>query len=818
MKQLLSVIIALISLTGTFRALADNTPIGSWNYFSAYSHPCQEVVDTPDKVYYLSGGSLFSYDKKNDESYAYTLQNKLNDSYITDIFYNKNKKFLLIAYDTGNIDVLYDDGKVVNMSDIMDAELNVTKTINYVCFDADRVYVATAFGLIVFDADRHEVIETGIYNKNVNVVAVVGDHVVINIDWDMLVAGKSESIKHFDKFYKIATYAPIDDIHVCSDNEIIIRIYTRDINYTEIDFENRKLKTDRTLTPSESPQKNSKILNVDSDGILYMADNIIYSVDENFNSLEVAELPEEFDSCVIGSSNPAKSVWSINHYGLANHKFDSDGGVTVLMQRFCPDNFSVKKAYYMFPTRDNSYLYVQNLGTTSYKYGFKGERGLKNIQNASRINLSSGDTDDVTLYPVNTKHNTDRYWDLGKYANACSSMVPDEDDHEVYYLSSAEDGVFKVKNGELLGLYNETNSPIEPYDGRVITYGVNVDRGGNLWVAALVLDNSEFVNPIFVLPSAKRKLNPAEVKKEDWIIPPAIAQSNYLGGQDVVFLNSAKSDVILILDSNPDQVLAAYDTRGTYNDFSDDKLYVWNRFTDQDGKTFKPDRQISIAEDHDGKIWFGTNIGVIEIPSAAKAMDPSMTINRLKVPRNDGTNLADYLLGTDYINSIAVDAANRKWLATDVSGLYLVSPDGHQILERFYTNNSPLRSNRVNALYSDPNSTTLYVGTEYGLYTYGTNAAPSRPDYSDICAFPNPVRPDYSGPVYVKGLMEGSLVKIADTAGNVVAQGRSEGGLFTWDGCNMSGSRVKTGVYYVFVSENSSGSSSGAVTKIMVIN
>ncbi len=88
--------------------------------------------------------------------------------------------------------------------------------------------------------------------------------------------------------------------------------------------------------------------------------------------------------------------------------------------------------------------------------------------------------------------------------------------------------------------------------------------------------------------------------------------------------------------------------------------------------------------------------------------------------------------------------------------------------------------------------------------------------YGDIVAYPNPVRPDYSGDITIKGLMDNSLVKIADSNGNVVMQKRSEGGMVTWDGCNQSGRQVRSGVYYVFASQNSDGNS-GAVTKIVII-
>ncbi len=82
---------------------------------------------------------------------------------------------------------------------------------------------------------------------------------------------------------------------------------------------------------------------------------------------------------------------------------------------------------------------------------------------------------------------------------------------------------------------------------------------------------------------------------------------------------------------------------------------------------------------------------------------------------------------------------------------------------------------------------------------------------------PNPVRPDYSGWITISGLMENSLVKIADTAGNVICTGRSEGGNFSWDGCDSTGRRVRTGVYYVLASQNQQGNS-GIVAKFMVVN
>ena len=84
--------------------------------------------------------------------------------------------------------------------------------------------------------------------------------------------------------------------------------------------------------------------------------------------------------------------------------------------------------------------------------------------------------------------------------------------------------------------------------------------------------------------------------------------------------------------------------------------------------------------------------------------------------------------------------------------------------------------------------------------------------------YPNPVRPEFRGYVTISGLMDKSLVKITDSSGALVAQGRSESGSYRWNLCNSSGMRVPAGVYFVMVSQNASGSASGAVGKIMVIN
>ena len=222
------------------------------------------------------------------------------------------------------------------------------------------------------------------------------------------------------------------------------------------------------------------------------------------------------------------------------------------------------------------------------------------------------------------------------------------------------------------------------------------------------------------------------------------------------------------------------------------------------------------AEDNYGKIWIGTDKGPFVVNNEANIFrDNTVAFSRIKVARNDGTDLADFLLESEDITAIAVDGGNRKWFATSSSGVYLVSDDCQDEIYHFTTENSPLPSNNVMQLAIDNNSGVVYFGTEKGLIAYQSDANQGKTDYSDVYAFPNPVRPDYSGVITVTGLMENSLVKITDVNNNLIYQTTSLGGMAGWNGLNSSGERVATGVYFVY--GTSEDGKKGVVTKILFV-
>jgi flagellar hook assembly protein FlgD len=77
------------------------------------------------------------------------------------------------------------------------------------------------------------------------------------------------------------------------------------------------------------------------------------------------------------------------------------------------------------------------------------------------------------------------------------------------------------------------------------------------------------------------------------------------------------------------------------------------------------------------------------------------------------------------------------------------------------------------------------------------------------------VTPDYKGLITIVGLSYKAQIKIVSASGKMVNEGQSNGGTYTWNGCDRNGNRVASGVYHVLVS-NSDGSD-GSVCRIAVI-
>ena len=164
--------------------------------------------------------------------------------------------------------------------------------------------------------------------------------------------------------------------------------------------------------------------------------------------------------------------------------------------------------------------------------------------------------------------------------------------------------------------------------------------------------------------------------------------------------------------------------------------------------------------------------------------------------------MAQELLAGSSISAITVDGNNNKWIATEAGAFYL-SSNGQETIYRFTTENSPLPSNSVTDIEIDESTGKVYIGTTNGLVAFRGTATSSAETFEKVRAFPNPVRPGYSGMVTIAGLREGANVKI------------TEGGSVQWDSRAFGKHKVASGVYMVLITSDDQLETK--VTKIMVI-
>jgi hypothetical protein len=178
-------------------------------------------------------------------------------------------------------------------------------------------------------------------------------------------------------------------------------------------------------------------------------------------------------------------------------------------------------------------------------------------------------------------------------------------------------------------------------------------------------------------------------------------------------------------------------------------------------------------------------------------------------------NFAGYLFNGQQVRSIAVDGANRKWVATD-NGVWLISATGEEVIYQFTETNSPLLSNIVRKVTINNKTGEVFFATAKGICSFRSTATEGGERNQQVLVFPNPVPPGYSGTIGIRGVVNNAIVKITEMDGRLVYQTRALGGQAVWDGKDYKGRRISTGVYLVLVSND--GRTESTAAKIVFIS
>lgn len=377
----------------------------------------------------------------------------------------------------------------------------------------------------------------------------------------------------------------------------------------------------------------------------------------------------------------------------------------------------------------------------------------------------------------------------------CLDFDPSKEGH---IMVGSKAGLYEFQDGKFIKCYNKDNTSVitSPLGNNyTIISSVKYDATGKLWLLNSLGDNS---------------ILSFDQTTQEWKHYP----HSEIGSNDRYNLTG------LIIGKNNGNIWFVnnyYEKNRLYKyNYNTDELTMYGpTFTNEDGRDITPIYVHCLAEDRNGNIWIGTTSGPLYL-SMSDIKNGNNIFTQHKVPRNDNTNYADYLLDNSNIRCIAVDGANQKWFGTD-NGVYLVSDDCNTQIYHFDTDNSPLISNIVYSIAVNNNTGKVYFATDKGLCSFNNGIVGSNSEMikDNVYAYPNPVKPDYTGKINIVGLSFNANIKIVSTNGTLINEGRSAGGSYSWDGCDLNGKKVASGIYMVETATESG--EKGIVCKIAII-
>lgn len=746
-------------------------PIGSWRDELPYNQLIA-LAESNDYIYAATPYSVLSYHKNTAVFERISKVNGLSDFGVKTIAYTNNYNTLLIAYTNSNIDLIK-DGKIINLSDIKRKSILGNKTIYNILFVNQFAYLSCGFGIVVVDILKEEIKDTYYLSNSGNSIKVYDLAILDNEFFAATENGIYRAGVTNPNLANFANWTKLNHLPFPNDPYNHIEKFQNYLvanRLTNISNDQFFAVTKSNWIAMTCP------INEKTHG-LYVFDDKLYSVHPSaiglFNTnFEFIRRLDSYGQSF--SANP--QVGAI--LKSAEQKFyiaDKLQGLVISpdLLNFTPNvlngprstsvyDMSVygTKAVIASGGRDESFGNVyMNEGVFSYSEGM--------WTNFYKIQTPALDTAiDFVCVDVN-KNNTEEFavgtWGKGVY-------------------TFNENGFDKA-----YGKHNSSITPNSTYSHIMRIGGVAYDSKNNLWVASAVSN--------------------ALLHKRDPSGKWTAFELGAWSAQDIKDIHLDKRDNIWILLRKGNTNLAfVFDE----NQASGQQL---KGLTNAAGKGRIPGTQLlSVAHDLDGEIWLGTDEGIGVIYQPQNIFGTGDYDAQKIIVERDG--YAQYLLESEKVKAIAVDGANRKWVGTERAGVFLLSSDGREEIHHFTAENSPLYSNNINAIGLNENGE-VFIGTENGLLVYRGSSSASNSSFSDVYAFPNPVRPDYKGAIAIRGLSRDAYVKITDISGRLVFEILSEGGQAIWSGENMNGQRVNTGIYLVFIA-NTDGTES-MVSKIMFI-
>lgn len=743
----------------------------NWNTYLAY-HEATGVAETNERVFALANGALFSYGKSDEDIILYSKQNGLSDTDISLIRYNPDTHTLVIVYRNGNID-LYDNDGFKNMPYLKNATNIQSKNVNDIYFYNHLAYFATDFGIMVVNLTKKEIADTYRLDKAVKSVCIMGETIYASTVEGLLQASTKSNLVDAGVWEKKL----LSNDAYNGDTIIRMRLFKDRLVFC---IENDGLYYEASDGEIKQIIKQTHVKDIKVEAgelLLYTSNERLYIYSDLNNSIYVNT----------GTINDVTSLKEDGKYWLASGMNGLIG-----MQKSSDNNFtkfvsdihinSPKRNYNAFMTVNNDRLMVIGGDRTTARSWRPGTFMI--YENNEWHNFN----EDIANQEIR-KLTGDGSWDY-------TAIAVDPNDPNHYYIATYGEGIIELKGDEFVNLHNMDNSTLRSAvsgSPNFVRIGnVCFDKKGYLWAI-----NCNVENAIHVLKT-----------DGSWTSLYYSALRNAEKSNQILITSGGHKWVNIPHDEA--RVVVFYDNE-TIDDVSDDICNSFSSFTDGNNNTISAAEYLCMAEDKNGTIWIGTNIGPIRCATPSRAIDNPNQLRFSRLTRDGDA----YFLSGESVTAIAVDADNQKWLGTATQGVFLINEDGTETIYNFNTSNSPLLSNTINSIAINDQTGEVFFGTENGLISYNSGVTSGSKPFSDVYAFPNPVRPDFNDKVTITGLTNNANVKITDINGNLIYQARAVGNQLIWNCRSSNGNRVATGVYVVLAA--TSDASESVVTKIAVV-
>lgn len=771
LKQILTFFISFITISGFSQ---DYSTL--WEQHFSY-YEIKDVDQGDNKIFAASENAIFTYDLLTAEIDNITTVNGLSGDNITTIHYSDVYDILLIGYENGLIEAVFNDKSVLSVVDILEKETLSpdVKKINHFNEYEGLVYISTDYGISVYDLERLEFGDTYFMGNG-------GSQIIVNqttiFDGNIYAACSSgNAIKKADltnpnlvDYLQWQTINGGNFITIQSVNDKLYTVRLNRVAYEMIDDALIQLNTYADLPLDTKVVDEYLIITSRYDVFIYDSDyNLLLNITTN----------DEYDTLFSSATLVNNNIYiGTSSFGVLKTTFEN------------PTEFDVIRPE--GPLNNNAFRIQAGNGdlwvtfgdyTLSYNPAPVRRYGISHLVDDSWRNipfdslLGARNLNYIAINPFNTNQ---------------------------VFISSYQDGILEINNGEVSTLLDNTNSGLEslvvpnnPNAYSIRQSGSVFDRSGVMWTMTSRVDR-----PL-------KSFNPSSGQWQSFsfeeIIPDGL--NDEAGFSDVV------------VDGNGTKW-----TGGFFNGligFNENG----NLIRQVDGLENNMPSEIvrALAIDSRNQLWIGTFKGLRVLYNTSGFFeDPDPSVSEIVI-LEDG--IPQELLSNQFISDIKVDGSDNKWVGTLTSGVFYFSPDGQETIYHFTKDNSPLPSNTINDISIDDKDGRVYIATEKGMVSFLSGGSKPEDELDNAFVYPNPVRPEYdllgyndlnniTKGVKIKGLTENVNVKITDIEGNLVAEAQSnvnqrssnynfaiDGGTGVWNGKNLANNVVATGVYLIMISD-----------------